>query len=1223
MKKKQYCLSLSIKFLNRIFLLTLIFTNLFGYIAKGDPIEPQRVSLNLENVSLSTFFREMRKQTSYKFFYNDTQEKEMKGITIAVKDETVENVLEQVFKGSVYTCKIEGEQIIVVKRKAEDKVSDFKGITIFGKVTDGKNLPLPGVTIQLKGTTVGTASDKDGKYVLTVPKGENICLLFSFIGMETKEVVYSGVDTINIVMKEMASELDEVLVVNTGYQNIDKRKLTSAVTSIKAKDIIVPGLNSIDQMLEGHVPGMIFMQNSGQLGATPRLRIRGTSTILGNQEPLWVVDGIVQHDPVNVDPSQINDLDFVNLLGNAISGLNPEDIEQIDVLKDASATAIYGARAANGVIVIMTRKGQVGPPTVSYSLSGSFTRRPHYTDKSVNMMNSRERIALSREVMEKGIDYPTLSAWVGYESVMKDYYDKKLSYKQMQENVSKLESMNTDWFDILMQNSFSHKHTLSVSGGSPAMKYYASLGYNDSRGSIKKEKNEIYNANLNLIANYNRFTIRFNMSGNVQEKRYTPQDIGVTNYAYNTSRAVPARDENGELWYYDRANRDDSKDTYPFNILNDIENSWQHINSNAVNFVAGLDYKVIDPLKVALTLSYSAVNTYQETYHGEKTWLARTLGTESIDNVYNPDAIMPHGGELLENNQRNNSWMLRGQVDFNKYLDKEERHQITALLGGELSSSRYIGKNQTYLGYMPDRGKKVALVNIVNYMWLRMRISSDPSLWGGVRTDALNRMMSGYFSCSYSFKDLYVFNFNVRVDASNAFGDRSNDKLNPIWSLSGRWNIKDDILENVEWVNALSLRGSFGYQGNMLPSETPELIIQRDNLSPSFNEYASRVYGFPNPNLRWEKTSSMNATLDFALLKNKLRGTVSYFYKKTKNAFLDKSVSEINGIESYTVNQGTLINQGVEVSLNITPINNARGGNPDGFRWNFDPQLGQIVNQLLNKNQSAKDRTLQEGEAIDYHDYWDGSVKITGRPLNSFYSYRFKGLDRQDGRPMFEGVEEENEAKYDKMKKEDVFLAVMEYSGSRVPTIQGGIVNTFSYKRFILSFNLTYSLGSKIRLLQLYPNVYSANGTLAPQPLENVRKEFLDRWQKPGDEVRTNIPGILPNSEMYGTMNPWWTNGKPYQFSSNLWEMYDNSNVRVVSGDYLKMQSMSLRYNLPDRFCQRIYLKSAYVGVTGTNLFTLCSKKLKGQDPSTQSGSASSISMSIRPTYSFSLNVSF
>ena len=1224
MKKKRIWLSwheqkkrkiLLIMKLNLLFLFFLNFS-----LSATTFSQEKKVSLDLTHVSAMELFDEIQRQTGYSFVFNKDQAKAMGKLTIHASEEPVNKVLDKILGAINYCYTFENDIIIVTARPSALQKKEIK---ITGRVTDEQQLPLPGVTIRLKGINLGTATDKDGKYTFSFPEMEKPVLIFSFVGMESQTIDYVGQDTINIVMKEVSSQLEEV-VVNTGYQKIDPKKLTSAVTTLKAEDILVSGLTSIDQMLEGHVPGMIFMQNSGQLGATPRLRIRGTSTILGNQEPLWVVDGIVQQDPVNVDPSQLNDLDFVNLLGNAISGLNPEDIEQIDVLKDASATAIYGARAANGVIVISTKKGKIGPPTISYALSGNFARRPHYSDRSVNMMNSRKRVGYSRELMAQGIVYPAFDTWIGYESVMNDFFKKRIDYDEMNRQVGKLESMNTDWFDLLMQNTFSHKHTLSISGGTGTIKYYASIGYNDMTGNIRGESYDQYSASMRLETNYKRFSVRFSMQGNVNEKKYTPEDIGAISYAYNTSRAIPAYNEDGSYWYYKKgiSTGGGNPTFYDFNILNDMDHSWQHINSNQINFIASVDYKVIDPLKVMLTLSYGVSNTSQETYHGEETFLAKSYGTESADGEYVYWSQMPNGGELKEAEQRNNNWVGRLQIDFDKHVDKDAYHQIIASLGGELSSSHYVGRKQTYLGYLPERGKQMALFKIADYYSLEDLYSTAPEYFG-VRTDKLTRLASAYLSASYNYRDLYIFNVNARIDASNAFGDRSNDKLNPIWSVSARWNAKDDVLKRAQWINSLSLRGSWGFQGNMLPTETPELIIRRGSRSPILKEYMSTVYKYANPTLKWEKTSSMNLTLDFSLFNNKLQGSASYYYKKTKDAFLSKTVSEINGIERYVVNKGTLENQGMELSLNFTPINQISSGNPDGFRWSFDPQLGQVLNKLIDRATKGKDKSLKDDDAITYTDYLDGSVNISGRPLNAFYSYRYTGLDPVDGRPTFTGTDAELKEKYIDMKKEDIFMSVMEYSGTRVPTIQGGIVNTFSYKRFVLSFNLTYSLGSKIRLLQLYSNIAFANGTIAPQPLENVRKEFLNRWKQPGDENRTDIPGVISNKEFGSSLYPWWANNKAYAFSNNIWQMYDNSNLRVVSGNYLKMQSLSFRYNFPKELCERVYLKSAYVGFSGTNLFTLCSKKLKGQDPTTQSGSASTINLSLRPTYSFNLNISF
>ena len=432
--------------------------------------------------------------------------------------------------------------------------------------------------------------------------------------------------------------------------------------------------------------------------------------------------------------------------------------------------------------------------------------------------------------------------------------------------------------------------------------------------------------------------------------------------------------------------------------------------------------------------------------------------------------------------------------------------------------------------------------------------------------------------------------------------------------------MKANILRDVNWVNGLSVRSSFGYQGNMLSEQTPELIIKKGNMNDYFGEYESNIQHYPNPDLRWEKTGAFNGSVDFALFNNRIRGTFSYFYKKTKDAFLSKTVADINGVETYVINSGTVENKGFEMSFNFTPIK--AGANIGGFRWDIDPQIGQVLNTLLTKavNNNSFER---EQDEIFYTNYLDGSALIEGEPLNTFFSYKFKGLSPEDGRPMFYDVEEELKDEYLKMEREDVFRRVMKVSGTRVPVLQGGVSNTFSYKRMSLSFNLSYSFGSKIRLMQLYGA--NQNGTtVAPLPERNVRREFVKRWQRPGDEKHTNIPGLLSNAEYSRTLSPWWgrSDYNSIKFADNIWQMYDNSDIRTVSGNYLKLQSFVFNYTLPEEFCKKLLLKTAYIGISGSNLFTICSSKLKGQDPS-QSGTTDKLNLSIRPSYSVNLGITF
>lgn len=1193
-----------------------------------------KVTLDMKNVALTTVLEELGKQSKCDFFYNYAL-MQSKGM-VNVKAENLElgKVLEELLPKLGLTFTFD-QNVIVIREKVSDEKSKF--VRVKGYVYDIHKQGMPGVTVKVAGLPIGTSTNSKGWFVLDLPlqKGS---LEFSFIGFKKQLINFTEkTDTLQIVLEEDLMELEEVTV-STGYYKVDKRHLTSSVTTLKMDDIMQPGVGTLDQMLEGRIPGMIFMQNSGQVGAAPKIKIRGTTTLLGSTAPLWVLDGVILTDPVNVDPASINDLDFVNLLGNAISGLNPEDIEKLDVLKDASATAIYGPKASNGVIVITTKKGKVGAPTVSYSLSGTYRQRPRYTDRSVDVMNSQERIDFSKEVVRKKQLVPNLTSYVGYEAAYNDYVNGVISPDEFIRKVKYMETVNTDWLGLLMQDTYSHAHTLSVSGGSENVRYYTSLGYSTENGNLKGEENNRYSAMAKVDINYNKFILSFNLNGNVQKRQYTPQEVGLMSYALNTARSVGAYNEDGSLMFYQRDNNLDHMYSKPFSIINERKNTDDDVQTNAISASANVEYRLIPSLKVGMQFSYGVSNFEEKVYFGEKSWYAANLKREYAPGTANFGYIaansgMPVGGELRLNNTKNENYSIRANLAFNKFLDKENCHQFQASVIGELSSTLYTGFAITKRGYIPERGMLFDDVNLsdswgyVSYPdydnWLKTNSAAK-----GILTHNLTRQVGLVGTLFYAYKDAYIFNANMRINGSNKFGDASNEKLNPIWSVSGRWNIHENLLSNKWWINTLALKASFGYQGNMSAQDSPNLIVQRKGTHWAFNELYSSIKYYPNPHLKWEKTSTYNIELEYSLFNNKLVGNFSYYYRHTTDAFMSKTVSRINGVSSYTVNQGTLNNQGFEFDINYTPIENlGAGGEKRGFVWRINPNFGSVFNQLVDKVK-GKDKVLQD--EIRYGDYLDGRVQVSGRPVNTFYSYKFTGLDSKDGRPTFYGTDADEivgkdkngndltrQRAYELMTLGEVCMEVMEHSGCREPFLQGSISNYLGWRNWGLSFNLAYSVGSKIRLLQMY----GSNNSAVLPPVTNMRGEFVNRWQRPGDEEYTNVPGLLDAKSYNRTKTPWW-NDKPYEFVGTIWNMYDNSNLRVASGDYLKLTSLSLRYVVPERICHKMYMKSAYLNVSGTNLFTICSKELKGQDPS-QSGSSELINISVRPTYSLSLNVTF
>lgn len=1203
------------KFLARSFLLLLI---LLAFLSvKATSMAQTKVSLDLKEVSVSDFFRAVKQQTNLSFLYNSALVDGLGSVSISVKDADLDRVLQSVLSEKGLTYEFEGNAV-VVKKAEQIQTQAPCHIYIVGKVTDSNKQPLPGVAVFGKKTRIGAATDVNGKYQLVLTDSTEI-LVFSFLGMKSVEIKYKGQKEINVVMVEEATQMDEVTVISTGYQDIDRRKLTSAVTAIKMDDIRVPGLSSVTEMLEGHVPGMTFMQNSGQVGATPRVRIRGTSTVLGSQEPLWVLDGIILQDPVNVDPAQLNDLDFVNLLGNAISGLNPDDIEQIDVLKDAAATAIYGARAANGVIVITTKKGKAGPPSVSYSMSGTFSRRPYYSDKTINLMNSKERVDLSREQFEKGMVFYNITEFDGFEKAYTDYKAGLINYGEYKRLTDYYETINTDWFDVLCRNSFSMKHTLALSGGSEACRYYASVGYNDERGVIKHEDKQTYTGTLRVNGSFDKGSYQFGVTFNTSEADHVPTDAtgkNIIQYAYELNRALPAYNPDGSPYYYVMGNLQNKRYANLFNAEEEMKNTANHVGSSSYTLTGNVRYHLLDGLTADGTLSYSGGSTTQLTTFNEESYYIKQLKNS-------PNGSMcPLGGEWRSIITHQRSWTGRLQFNYSRYFGDDKQHFTNVALGGEISSSKYTNLNETRRGYFEDRGKTFAefesgyLADYPRFSdWL---MEQKPTI-----SESLTNMLSGYITLTYSFNDRYTLNFNTRMDGSNQFGSRSNEKLLPIWSVSGRWDIGKEFWDGNPNVNELAFKFSYGKQGNMLNNQTSRMIINKGGPVTWFGDdaFESTIANYPNPDLRWETTNSYNGEIVFSLLKNKISGSVGYYYKKTTDAFLNKQVSEINGVSTYVINEGTLINQGVEVAFSFTPINQQLTSNGKrGFVWRFDPQIGQAVNSLISRAINNKNTIVQD--KINYKDFLNGNVQISGKPLNTFYSYRFKGLTHETGMPEFYGVEEENKealhARFKNMSDEEICLEIMEESGTRVPILQGGFSNYIGYRQFGLSFNFSYSLGNKIRLLRLMDDM-----NIRPYPTQNVRREMLARWRKPGDEKYTNIPGIVTDNTL---PQGWWNDEKyreEYTFAdASPYRMYDYSDIRVVSGNYLKLQSLSLRYNLPDEFCKRMHLKSAYFTLAGTNLFTIASKDLKGQDV-TQSGSSTTINLSVRPNYSFALNITF
>lgn len=1173
----------------------------------------QKISVDLEDVSVVTLIKELKRQTGVNFLYNVDEVTRNGRISVSVQDWTVEEVLNKYLPRKGLSFSIVNDVIVIRPlEKRADEQQEGK-VVIKGVVKDGDGAPLPGVTVMVSGTTVGVTTNAKGEFSLVKPAGrDEVKLAFSFVGMKPQTLVWRGQELLNVVMEEDTYALDQVDVIYTGYQRIDPRRRTSAISSVNAADVLVPGMTSIDQALEGRIPELQLTLNSGEVGATPRIRVRGTSSLIGNREPLWVLDGFILRDPVNVSNEDLNNPDYINIIGNAIAGINPQDIERIDVLKDAAATALYGTRAANGVIIVTTKRGSVGPARFSYNHTSKLTRRPRYTDKAVDLMNSQERVRFGKELADQHYKFAENMPMVGYEGALYRYQTGKASWEEFQDEVSWYEQVNTDWFDVLTRDTYSHDHTLSVSGGSEDIRYYVSLGYNHEDGVTKTTKTDRMTSMANLDINFMKnLQVRFALNANIQKKNHLQDNIDAMNYAYNTTRALPAFNEDGSYYFYDKigyGGTNQSIAMFRYNILNEIENSSNEYDGNTVGAsIDGRYTSIVKGLDLTLAGSYSRSNTLQENWWGEKThYVARYKNAEyeeAAPKTADGHCLLPYGGILNTTQTMTESYTLRTQLDYRLLFGEDSQHMFSAMGGFEMNGNVTKQNSDQIFGYLKDRGMQIVsgidLNDFPDYRdkWLNVNHKK--------RTHSINHELSGYVTLGYSYKQHFTLNANARTDASNAFGSRANEKLLPIWSVSGMWNAKENLLRNVKWVSNFALRASYGLQGNMQEDQSPNLIIRQGTTDPVYNENLSTVERYPNPNLQWEQTRSWDLGLDFGLFNDRLTLGLSYYDKKTEDCFTTVNVSTVNGVSSYVMNGGSLTNQGYSAFITGYPVRTK------DWTWNLSVNWSGNINEVRS---GAMD-------TYTYADYLNGTALVDGEPIETFYSYKFIGLDPKNGVPMFDDYSDRRHL-LEYKDLETVVRMAMDKSGSRTPKFSGSFSTSVRWKGLTLSGSFAYSLGSKVRLLSIYEPIMG--GVSAEN---NVRKEFLDRWQVSGDETKTNIPSILspshPDYTQYIQHYSVQSDGSDHipQFASTVWNMYDNSDLRVVSGNYLRCSSLSLRYNFEPGWLERTPFSNASVSLSALNLFTVSARELKGQHPSQQGFDA--ISMSVRPSYSFQFSVTF
>lgn len=1052
-----------------------------------------------------------------------------------------------------------------------------------GVVKSSKGELLVGVTISVKGTQRGTATNEKGEFFL-----QNISdaatLVVSMIGYKSQEIKVAK--TIIVELEEDAVGLQDVVV--TGYQQIDKGKFTGSAVTLKADDVKIDGLPDVSRMLEGRAAGVSIQNVSSTFGAAPKIRIRGATSLNGDNKPLWVVDGVVLEDIVNISNDQLSSGDPTTLLGSAVAGLNPNDIETFDILKDAAAAALYGARAMNGVIVITTKKGKSGKPVITYSGNFSTQLKPSY--RNYNIMNSAQQMSILGDLERKGYFTSDIlsKADFGVIGKMYDGIEKlKTTGVGVRNDVDSKNQfllgyagVNTDWFDILFKNNFIQEHSISASFGTDRSQSYFSTSYLNDNGWTIADNVKRYT--LNFRNNYklsDKLSAGFSTLASVRQqkvpgsldRRTNPVegkydrdfDINPFSFALNTSRTVTAYDENGDLEYFRR-------NFAPFNIIKELQNNTINLNLVDIRLQGDVSYKITPSLTYDFLGALRYIKTSREHQITEESNMAnayRAAGNATIaDNnkfLYrdpdNPDAepviVLPRGGFYNRNEDEMSFYNVRNNLRFNKTFF--EKHAVNLLAGQEVKFTNRQNFNSTGYGFQYDQGG----TPFVDYRILKQMIESNFQYYGMQRD--FSRFAAFYGSAGYTLNNKYNFTAYVRYDGSNKFGKSAVARWLPTWTVAGSWNIdQEKFMDNISWISYAKLRASYGLSADTGPATNSAVLYKSFITNRPYadeKESAIELAALMNSELTWEKLYSGNLGLDLGLLGNRFNFTIDGYIRNSFDLIDVIKTSGIGGQTYKIANYADMESMGVDVSLDGVVFKQNK--------WSLKTRItaGYAHTSITNVNNIPTIYDLVRPEGAN----------VQGYPVRSLFSIDFKGLDPKSGVPLF--VNENGEVSSN-VYLQDQTIKYLRYEGPVDPPLTGGFNNTLSYKEFSLNIFFTGQAGNKIRLNSLFKNSFS--------DVDAMPREFYDRWVMSGEEKITDVPAIsdmLKQTNLAGVY---------------AYNVYNFSSARVVKGDFIRLKSVSLAYQVPPALAKRAGAANASIQISGINPWLIYSdKKLKGQDP--------------------------
>ncbi|MDP4277369.1 MAG: SusC/RagA family TonB-linked outer membrane protein [Bacteroidota bacterium] len=1038
----------------------------------------QKVSVFVREATVQEVFHQLEKTTSYTFLYKNELLNGKAKVNLNVKGEPLSQVLDELLNPRGLTYELD-DKVIIIKtfRKVEPKNQSTSKRQLSGQVTDNLKEPLPGATVAVKGENQRTITDIDGNFQLPVADGRQTILVVSYIGMETKEVT-AGTQKRLVIQLEPSSVLLKDYVVVGAYGTTQKRSdLVGSAYQVDSKKLEALPAGRIDNLLDGMVPGLQITYNTDLASATrPRYntRVRGQSSMTASSEPMWIIDGT----PVYTG-EKTNQVPGLNSTISPLSYINADDIESITVLKDASATSIYGANGANGVILVTTKKGSSGKTAIAVSTRYGISTINESTRFKV--LNAQQYLMLAKE------------AWVNA--------GKDLASFPFQDNaMNSYSATNTNWTDVYYGLGNTSETNLMIRGGNEKAKYYVSGGYYRNKLTVKGNVQQRFSVRTNLdlmltkrmsfsvnMANSYNINTLFNPGDDYYQMLpiYSPYNTDGSFRLYNT--------------YVDGTNDDGSLKWTTHSFFNSVaereqNDNNQHTLASNDNFSLNLD--ILKGLKFTSQLGIDYQSGFEDTYSARTNWSGMSLS----EGAY---------GYSSRSNANFLLWTAIQRLNFDRNFGK---HKVGGVLGFEASSKRYYAVGATGSGFVNDNIKEISYA--VDYY--------------GTSSSKTTRTMSFLGQGSYSYDNRYYLVLNARRDGNSDFG--TDVQWANFGSVGLSWNVHNEPFYNLDNINILKLKCSYGTNGNSRLGSTQSLgLYSYDESDNYMGESGGSMSASPNPKLSWETTKMLNVGLRLRLF-NRFDIDMEAYNNRTVNLLSDLDVSRLTGDTRVYRNVGSILNKGFEATIGAELVKKK------DLEWTAELNLSHNKNSLL--------------------ELYNGIQKVMGEKIwregydiNTFYLVRWAGVDPRDGAPLWYDANGNITRVYSTANR-------VPYKSSS-PHLTGGLSNTVTYKDFTVNALLSYVLGGYA--FSNFGRRVSSDGLNIMDENQSINQ--LDRWQKPGDLALSPKPvwGVSTGSVM-------------------------NSTRYLYNATYALLRNVSLSYALHSRWISYTGLSNVNLSLIGDNL---------------------------------------